>query len=1280
MRTVTRSMVWVLLVLCCVATARPVAAAELYLRSGQIPVYDSAYSTELREIGRIEGARPAAELARFFRLNERLYRIEDGDLEGNILVEDVLLSAHNPDDEGVVQLLPPNVDSFFGTEYQRSPLLTNNGRYLISSDRAFLDLELERVVMRLGPVDRTGMGQSVVTQSHYVSTSTGTSDQSRLIAYDADNISLFEAYSAFDYGLERFETLGPVGAGDVVFVSGPEAGSSNGGAVLLLAIDAASGEEVFRERLADGWSGRRLRALSDGRYLMLQAGFFGRPYSLHVLDPVDLEIDGRLDVAFDSACRGGSPDFSVFEDERVVQIGMRCANAGENSYFAGVDLDSLSVLWNVSGPGIAPIAHTDAAGFHHSPNRSEAFAADPRTGERTSEPRPAPNLFGGETRRSYTVQSPDGSASVTLRGTFWVRHFNADGTYSLIFRSGLRPELSIEVAAPGMDKTIDVAFPRREWADFDHDANMVRAVTTQNVTTKSYFEWTLGSPEIDVALPLPERVFWLSPPGGERRSALVIDDLEDADRRTFNIVPLAPESRVATDGAVVPGDAQRQSTQSCYEHRGRQVWTRLVPHGSRVFMNHCVIDTDSDDGSWTMVDDLERFQPKRCDFAFGAPPCRSWNLDDIGPPHRVVGDGEMQGLVSYGLTDGNEIAMLVQRPNRQSIPTHIVLDFMERDFQLFGADRQNDNAKAYVLPSEAGRVRLLVRGVPRGAPLEDEFGNDSHPSTLIYAFDLEGNQLGEPENAGEQLMVRGLIQSEDIASDENAVVIAQTSGGLFFHDRALRPLRAHPRQPQMSGGRLLMGGGHAIVPRSETGYDVFRSSTGERVASLFLEADGDALLLLPSGFFAFNRISAAAQILVRNSQTNAAVPLSAFAEEFYRPDLVQAAFAGDPGGALRDARSTLSLKEAFEVGAPPQVVALDIDAESTPKGSIRARARLDVGAGGLGWVVWRVNGEVVAVDESQATPDGVGPLEVSRVLPLEQGANEVSVAVSNASRILTSRPATAQGPAFDGEAERGRVHLLTVAVADYGDDALDLAYPNRDADAFAAALRQAMQAGSSGPMMPSLAGRDLVVTRLSDGEVTRASVSAAMRAIAADMHPDDTFVLFAAGHGLTDEGRFHFLGADIRTGRDPRQELAQRAISQGEWNRLLSLMPARRAIVVFDACESGSALRMDAAFRLHQAIANGATGARSTRLMMSASTETQYALEGHEGHGAFTSTLLDAFVSGDRDGDGVLTTEEVSDYVRRELPRLTYDKWNYRQTPQISLTGEAFALGAVTGG
>ena len=1255
-------------------------AAELYLRKGEIPVYNgwTDASEQRNEIGRIQGGRPAAELSRLHRQTREFYRIEHGEVEGIVRAEDFLLSETDLEDEGLIQFLPANGSSFFRGSSMAPPRLTNNGRYLINSNRAFLDLELERVVLELGPVTNSAMGQGVLTETRYVSTSTGTSDQSRLIVYDTDNISQFQEYSSYDYGMSEFQRIWHSGQGDVIFATGQLDGDINDRRADLIAVNVLTGEELFRHSLKAQNSYVNLARMNDGRWLVLQRGGVGGGEHLYLLDPVGLSIDRETTVDFATDCSAGGPRFKIFEEDNIVEFGLECSDHSSPSYFAAVDLERFELLWKKVETGLTAIQYTPEVGYFHSPRYGKAFAADIFTGERTDDPRPFPPYEHGESRRSYEVSSPDGTVSVMFRGSLWVRpNRHVAAKEDVTFASGLRQNLSITRSGPGLDKSFDVSFARRQWADLDPESNLLRTVIMDGPEEKAYFEWTLGQPEVSIAQPLPEDVFWLSGPEDTPRKALVLADLEDVDKRLVDIHRLAPGSRVASDGEIILAPPRRNSLTSCQQSNGNDIWKWSGAKGRHLLLNLCFIDTQSDDGTWSYVDDMTVKLRSGCSYRRDDGPCRSTQISELKISHRLVETDGGTALVSYGITSDNGIEVLVQHPDAPEVPRYLAFDFLDRDFHLYDQGDDTYNASLYVLPPMDGALRFLVRGVPKTDPkMRGEYG-PTFKSTFIYRFDLLGNQIGAPMRSSSELSPDGLIGAQDIAADNDAVVIAGSSGGLYFFDATMAQVSGHPRHPGFTGlgnAEILMGDGYTVVPQTATASDVFNTATGERLATLYFGPDGAALALLPSGFFSFNELSAAADILVRNRETNRAVPLSAFAETFYRPDLVQAALVGDPGRQLADARAAVSLADAFGAGPAPLVTDLTLE-QDNPPGAVIARASLSVGEGGLGWLLWRVNGKVVAIDESQAGAEAE-QVQITRKLPLSVGSNEVSVQATNSSRLQSSEPVSVEGPEFAGDAAPGKLHILTVAVQDYADDRLDLAYPTRDAEAFEEALVGAATAQDARVGPASLLGRDVSVTRLFDQDVTRARVAETIRDMSERMHPNDVFVLFVAGHGLTDEGRFHFLASDVRTGRDPKAELAERAISQNDLNRWLSRLPAQRSIVLIDACESGSALRMDAAFRLHQAAVNGPVGDGTTRLMLSASAETQYALEGHNGHGAFTSVLLDAFASGDQNGDGLISATELSDHVRNTLPELTSEKWSYRQVPQINLIGEDIILGS----
>jgi uncharacterized caspase-like protein len=137
--------------------------------------------------------------------------------------------------------------------------------------------------------------------------------------------------------------------------------------------------------------------------------------------------------------------------------------------------------------------------------------------------------------------------------------------------------------------------------------------------------------------------------------------------------------------------------------------------------------------------------------------------------------------------------------------------------------------------------------------------------------------------------------------------------------------------------------------------------------------------------------------------------------------------------------------------------------------------------------------------------------------------------------------------------------------------------------------------------------------------------------ITAEIHPRDSFIVFAAAHGDAENGRFYLIPQDYQSG--PPGTLAQRAIGQDDlqdW--LANRLKAKKAIILLDTCESGALIaghkrsRTDTpaseatVVQLHEA-----TG----RPVLTAAAAGQKAGEGviagsREGHGYFTWAVLDA--------------------------------------------------------
>ena len=86
------------------------------------------------------------------------------------------------------------------------------------------------------------------------------------------------------------------------------------------------------------------------------------------------------------------------------------------------------------------------------------------------------------------------------------------------------------------------------------------------------------------------------------------------------------------------------------------------------------------------------------------------------------------------------------------------------------------------------------------------------------------------------------------------------------------------------------------------------------------------------------------------------------------------------------------------------------------------------------------------------------------------------------------------------------------------------------------------------------------------------------------------------------------------------------------------------------------------------------------RAVISASTDSQVALEGYKGHGIFTYALLQSLKQADvKDGnrDGVTSTGEIANFIQEFVPDVTYKKWGYEQVPQVNLHGRSFPVAVV---
>jgi len=112
-----------------------------------------------------------------------------------------------------------------------------------------------------------------------------------------------------------------------------------------------------------------------------------------------------------------------------------------------------------------------------------------------------------------------------------------------------------------------------------------------------------------------------------------------------------------------------------------------------------------------------------------------------------------------------------------------------------------------------------------------------------------------------------------------------------------------------------------------------------------------------------------------------------------------------------------------------------------------------------------------------------------------------------------------------------------------------------------------------------------------DEEVRAARLAAAFEEISRKVRPRDVFIFFLSGHGKTVDGHYYFVPQDFRY--QGEQSFAEQGIGQEKLQSWLAKITARKSILLFDSCESGTLTADRVATRgLEQAAAVEPTGTR----------------------------------------------------------------------------------------
>jgi WD40 repeat protein/uncharacterized caspase-like protein len=345
---------------------------------------------------------------------------------------------------------------------------------------------------------------------------------------------------------------------------------------------------------------------------------------------------------------------------------------------------------------------------------------------------------------------------------------------------------------------------------------------------------------------------------------------------------------------------------------------------------------------------------------------------------------------------------------------------------------------------------------------------------------------------------------------------------------------------------------------------LWQVATGTLVATLLAVDRNDWLVMTPEGMFDGSP-GAWSKLLLRFSPKLWDVAsLDLFFADFFHPGLLTELIAGrrplPPRSLQQVDRRQPQLRLGFDIVG---------SRDSPDLRHMKIMVQVTAAPAGARDVRLFRNGTLVKVWRGDVL-QGQSTARLETEITLVAGHNDLTAYAFNTDNVK-SNDATLPLIADPVIRRAGITHVLAIGINAYANTQFDLRYAVADAEDFSGELQR--QAATQSP------GSQIEVTMLRDQQANKSAVLNAIAALAARSQPEDTVMLFFAGHGLASGDRFYLVPHDLGYHGD-RQQLNEAAlkivlthgISDRELESAVAGIDAAHLALIIDACQSGQAL------------------------------------------------------------------------------------------------------------
>jgi len=519
------------------------------------------------------------------------------------------------------------------------------------------------------------------------------------------------------------------------------------------------------------------------------------------------------------------------------------------------------------------------------------------------------------------------------------------------------------------------------------------------------------------------------------------------------------------------------------------------------------------------------------------------------------------------------------------------------------------------------------------------------------------------------------------ASSDNTIRIWDVAA-----QKELRTMAGHTSNVESMAfspdGRLLASAA------DDGGTFLWDATTGEHLLTLIsLDDGGEWMVVTPQGLFDGTPVSWNQTLWRYDHDTFNVAPIEWFFNEFYYPGLLTDIMAGKRPRVAQD----VSKKDRRQ-----PVVRLSVAGDSANAVASRTiKVRIDVtdapadrdnpkAAGARDLRLFR-NGSLVKVWHGDVLL-GKPSVTLEEEITVTAGANRLTAYAFNQDNVKSKdAPLLLTGA---GSLKRaGTAYIIAVGINDYANPQYNLKYAVADAQSFGeeVRLRQTQVATYEKievvPLLNENATKANILSALK--RLAGATEPPSLKVTALDQlkraQPEDTVIIYFAGHGTAQAQRFYLIPHDLGyTGDRTKlteqglQTILASSISDVELENVVEGLDAAHLLLVIDACNSGQALEAEEKRRGPMNSKGLAQLAYEKGMyILTAAQSYQAALEASQlGHGLLTYALVEEGlktpVADNGPQDGVLSVREWLDFATERVPQMQEEKM--KQSRGVGLT------------